>query len=230
MKPERKKPISAPLFSLPEKGQLEPNGPDDPLPYYYRPLVGRIYKARIEQGLSMLNPPYNAILEVGYGSGVLLPSLYRMGQFLGGIDLDSDPEKTTQVMKNLGVSCILKRGDLRDNMFRDRKFDLIVAVSVLEHIHDLGRVFRCFHEMLNTGGHVLIGMPRVDKFMEKAFSIIGFKGIENHHVTDYKTCIRAASQWFEMEKKTHLPSWLPKQAALYYNMLFKKSMEAGPHC
>ncbi len=210
------------LFLLPEEGVLEPNGRDDPLPYYYKPLVGRIYRARIEQGLSMLNPPYGAILEVGFGSGVLLPSLCRMGEFVAGVDLQSDPEKTGRVMERLGARCTLKRGDLRDDIFEGRKFDLIVAVSVLEHIHDLEPVFQRFFELLNPEGQVLVGMPRVDRFMEKAFAVIGFKGIEEHHVTDYKTCITKAEKRFNLEDRGHLPSWLPESMGLYFNMLFRK--------
>lgn len=213
------------LFLLPAEGVLEPNGQDDPLPYYYKPLVGRIYQARIEQGLSMLRPPYRSILEVGYGSGVLLPSLRSMGDFVAGVDLQSDPEKTGRVMEQLGVHCALKQGDLRDDLFEQKKFDLIVAVSVLEHIHDLEPVFMRFAELLNPGGHVLVGMPRVDRFMEKAFALIGFKGIEEHHVTDYKTCIKKAEKWFEVENSAHLPSWLPASLGLYFNMLFRKRDE-----
>ena len=210
------------LFLLPEERVLEPNGRDDPLPYYYKPLVGRIYRARIEQGLSMLNPPYGAILEVGFGSGILLPSLCRMGEFVAGVDLQSDPEKTGSVMERLGARCTLKRGDLRDDVFEGRKFDLIVAVSVLEHIHDLEPVFQRFFELLNPEGQVLVGMPRVDRFMEKAFAVIGFKGIEEHHVTDYKTCITKAEKWFNLEDRAHLPPWLPEYMGLYFNMLFRK--------
>ena len=210
------------LFILPAEGVLEPNGQDDPLPYYYKPLVGRIYRARIEQGLSMLRPPYESILEVGYGSGVLLPSLCGMGEFVAGIDLQSDPEKTGRVMNRLGAACTLKQGDLRDNLFENRKFDLIVAVSVLEHIHDLEPVFMRFHELLRPGGQVLVGMPRVDRFMEKAFGVIGFKGIENHHVTDHKTCMQNADKWFELEDMAHLPSRVPASLGLYFNMLFRK--------
>jgi len=44
-------------FQLPKQGTFHPNGTDDPLPYYYKPLVGRLYCARIEQALALLTPP-----------------------------------------------------------------------------------------------------------------------------------------------------------------------------
>ncbi len=215
------------LFLLPPEGILAANGPDDPLPYYYKPLAGRIYRARIEQGLAMLTPPYASILEVGYGSGVLLPSLAGMGNFVAGVDLQSDPGKTAGILQRLGVDCVLKQGDLRDDLFPGRTFDLIVAISVLEHIREPGPVFSRFHDLLTPEGQLLVGMPRVDRFMEKAFALIGFEGIEKHHVTDHRTCIQAAGTWFDMEKMTHLPSWLPAGAGVYFSMLFRKRRRGG---
>ena len=65
-------------FQLPEQGVLQANGPDDPLPYYYKPVIGKIYCERIKMALDLLTPPYGAILEMGHGSGILLPSLSKI--------------------------------------------------------------------------------------------------------------------------------------------------------
>ncbi len=209
-------------FFLPEEGALRPNNQDDPLPYYYKPLVGSIFRARIEQGLSLLNPPYESVLEVGFGSGVLLPSLCRLGKYVAGVDLASEPEEVKRAVRGLGAECDLVKGDLRDDLFPGRRFELIVAFSVLEHVRDIQPVFSRFHEMLEPGGEVLVGMPRVDRFMQRAFAMIGFPGIEKHHVTDYRQCISAAERWFSLEKSLHLPGFLPESAGLYFNMLFRR--------
>jgi len=213
---------SPPLFRMPPREVLEPNGPDDPLPYYYMPLVGRIFRARMEQALGLLEPPYGKILEVGFGSGVMLPSLSRMGDHVFGIDLQSDAPRVQRAMAGLGVRCRLKQGSLMDYEFPAEGFDLIVAVSVLEHIRDLAPVFAKFNRLLKSDGQLLVGMPRVDRFMEKAFAVIGFENIEKYHVTDRKTCISQASPWFRLSKSAHLPSWLPDCVGIYFNMLFEK--------
>ncbi len=208
------------MFHLPPKGALRPNGPADPLPYYYASVVGLLYRRRIEQGLNMLSPPYSSILEVGYGSGVLLPTLCRIGNYVAGVDLQSDPQEVTTAVSRLGAECELRKGNLLDDLFGSQRFDLIVAFSVLEHIEDLGPVLSRFHQLLVPSGHLLIGMPRVDKFMEKAFDVIGFRHIEEHHVTDYRTCLKQAASWFDLKRCTHMPSCLPECAGIYFNMLF----------
>ena len=213
-------------FHLPSPGILEPNGPDDPLPYYYAPVIGRIFQARIQQGLELLEPRYGSILEVGFGSGVMLPSLSRLGDAVFGIDLKSDPERVERIMTRLGVQCRLRQGDFTRDILWERKFDLVVAMSVMEHIKDPAPVFERLYHLMNPSGQLLIGMPRVDKFMEKAFAAIGFKGIEKHHVTDRTKCVAAAKSWFRLKKSRHLPAFLPEQAGIYFNMLFEKRSQA----
>ena len=210
------------LFKLPHQGIFQANGPDDPLPYYYKPLVGGIYRARIEQALSLTNPPYAHILELGYGSGLLLPSLCALGTSVAGIDLQSDPAKIYPCLKKVGVECSLVQGDVADAFFEPETFDLIVAISIFEHISDLRPVFEQMHTLLRPSGQLLVGMPRVDPAMSKAFALIGFGDIDAHHVTDYKTCQAVAEEWFELVRSRHLPAFLPKGLGLYYNMLFKK--------
>ena len=213
---------SAPLFQLPPQGIFQANGPDDPLPYYYKPLVGGIYRARIEQALSLLRPPYDTILELGYGSGLLLPSLCALGNSVSGVDLQSDPEKIYPGLKMAGVECTLIQGDVADDSFAPESFDLIVAISIFEHISDLVPVFERMHTLLRTSGQLLVGMPRVDHVMTRAFALIGFGNIDDHHVTDYKTCKQVAGEKFELVASTHLPSLAPEACGLYFNMLFQK--------
>ncbi len=214
--------LHAPLFQLPEQGIFQANGPDDPLPYYYKPLVGSLYRTRIEQALSLLHPPYDSILELGFGSGILLPSLCALGKSVSGVDLQSDPTKINSCLEKLGVSCNLIQGDVADGYFKEESFDLIVAISIFEHISDLSLVLDRMHGLLRPSGQLLVGMPRVDRFMEKAFRMIGFPNINEHHVTDYKMCRQVAAEKFDLVGSTHISSLTPAFCGLYFNMLFKK--------
>lgn len=49
-------------------------------------------------------------------------------------------------------------GDLVDNV-PDRKFDLIVAIDILEHIEHDRQVLRNFHQVLKSGGYLIISTP-----------------------------------------------------------------------
>ena len=209
-------------FQLPDQGVLQANGPDDPLPYYYKPIIGKIYCARIKQALDLLTPPYGAILEMGYGSGILLPSLSKMSESLAGIDLTSSPKQVGRNLSKIGVNCSLIQDDVAGSHFQENSFDLIVAISIFEHISDLKLVINQIYNLLTPQGQLLVGMPRVDPFMEKAFRLIGYKNIDDHHVTGYKECVHIATKQFNLTDSSNIPTWLPDFAGLYFNMLFQK--------
>lgn len=216
------------LFRLPPKHALQPNGPDDPLPYYYHPLVGPLYRRRVAQALALLKPPYESILELGYGSGILLPSLSAIGAAVHGIDIESDPAKVSSNLARLGVHVQLARGDIRHTSYADQSFDLIVAISVFEHLHELESVADEAFRLLKPSGQLLVGMPRVDRLMERLFPLIGYYNIRSHHVANYRQLLEAARSRFDLVRLTTMPRLLPKSAGLYFNMLFRKASPPSP--
>jgi len=152
----------------------------------------------------------------------LLPSLNQMGDSLWGIDLTSDPEAVGESLARLGINCSLIRGDVADDHFQEDGFDLIVAISIFEHIQNLSPVIDRIYNLLAPDGQLLVGMPRVDFIMEKAFRLIGYNNINDHHVTDHNECIRVAKRKFNLIRFSKLPTWVPEFAGLYFNMLFEK--------
>lgn len=210
------------LFHLPPKGVLEPNGPDDPLPYYYKPFIGYLYRARINNLLSLLRPPYKSILELGYGSGILLPTLCSIGDAVYGVDLHSDPSKVKFNIEKIGFHAELAQGNISNADYPNGSFDLIIAISVLEHIYDLSPVVDKVFNLLRPNGHFLVGMPRVDSLMSKAFRWIGYHNIEDHHVTDYRKFLKIATKHFELIKFFKMPKFAPASLALYFSMLLRK--------
>jgi 2-polyprenyl-3-methyl-5-hydroxy-6-metoxy-1,4-benzoquinol methylase len=210
------------FFDLPPKGVLEPVDKDDPLDYYYRPIVGVLYHNRIKQALSLLKPPYQSVLEIGYGSGILLPTLNQLAKNVYGVDVKSDPEKITTSLSGLGVRANLSRADILTVDYPKDSFDLIIAISVFEHIKDLRPILIRLSGFLRQNGQLLVGIPRVDNLMKMIFTLIGFNNIEAHHVSDYKQFIKSSEGLFSLNKCTSMPCWAPKLMGLYFNMLFNK--------
>ena len=208
---------------LPPAGILQPNDvQDDPLRFYYRPVVGQLYRRRIEDGLSLLRPPYARILEIGYGSGLLMPTLATLAPRVAGVDIASDPEVTGRILRGLGVEVELHKGDIASFDAGGEMFDLIVAFSIFEHVADPAAALAACSRLLRTGGQLLIGMPRVDRFMVPLFDLIGFHDIQNHHVTTHRQVVRAARGFFALHRFAGFPRWLPRWAGLYFNLLFLK--------
>lgn len=191
---------NAAKFKLFPKRTFQPNGDDDPLPYYYKPLIGALCRYRIQQYLSLLSPPYENVLEFGYGSGLLLPTLFAISYRLYGIDIASNPSVVQSCLQKLGINAKLYRDDLLTINFPNNTFDLIVAFSFFEHIHGCKKILQEMFRILKPHGRLLVGIPRVDKDMVKLFRLIGYDRIEQHHVTDYKNFPNACGDYFILEK------------------------------
>jgi len=212
-------------FKLPKKGILEPNAPDDPLLYYYHPLVGFLYRNRIKRGLSLLKPHYESILEVGFGSGILMPTLFSIGKSVSGIDTVSDPIKVTKNLEKIGVHANLTQGDICYSKYPQESFDLVVAISILEHVREVEKLINKIFNILRPGGHFLAGMPNVNNFMKIAFSLIGYHNIQAHHITGHRRFLKLASEHFKLEGFNTMPSWSNETTGLYFNMLLSKAKD-----
>ena len=195
---------------------------DDPLRYYYKPLIGNLYRRRISDGLSLLEPPYERVLDFGYGSGLLFPSLNKVADELHGIDILSDVEKLAPILNELEIKADLRKNDILKEGYPDNYFDLITAFSVFEHITEFEPIIDEMRRILKPGGHLLIGMPRVSAVMPFLFRLIGFKNIEDFHVTNHRQVRFAALKSFQLVRSRTLPRLAPECCGLYFNFLFKK--------
>jgi SAM-dependent methyltransferase len=203
-------------FYLPPKGSLTPNGVSDPLSYYYRPLVGKLYINRLNLVLNLLEGRRFAnALEIGYGSGILMPTLCKVSEQVYGVDLNSDPDRVAEQLNRFNCYPKLSRGRAGKLLFEDETFDLIVAISVLEHIAEIQEFLTEIYRTLKPGGWLLVGMPAVNKTMEYLFQAIGFSGINDHHVTSPEDMVKAAKSLFRLGAVSWMPGFLPSNVYLY---------------
>ncbi len=163
---------------------LTPNGPTDPIVYYRRPLLGWLFRERINLGLRLLDGRrFVRALEVGYGSGVVLAALHPLVGELHGLDLDADPTQAHETLRARGARATLVQGSVYDLPYPDAHFDLVASFSTFEHLHDYPKALGEVARVLRPGGQFLLGMPSVNRMMEAGFLAIGFRGINDHHVT-----------------------------------------------
>jgi SAM-dependent methyltransferase len=205
---------------------LPKNGPTDPIEYYRRPLTGAIFRKRINLGLDLLpQRRFRSALEIGYGAGAVQLTLASGVEELHGIDLDADAELVTRLLGERGKTALLKQGSVYDLPYGDGAFELCVSFSTFEHLHEYERALGEVWRVLEPGGLFLLGMPAVNRMMELGFRAIGFKGIEDHHVTTPQQAIRAARAMGFVERGSAtlgLPWRAPLGVSVYYDWLLEK--------
>jgi SAM-dependent methyltransferase len=103
---------------------------------------------------------------------------------------------------------------LEDDLPADH-FDTIVCFSVLEHIADCGGAARGVARLLAPGGTLVCGYPMVSAFMSRAFWMIGYRRIDDDHVSAPKAIAAALSSVLEPVARVAFPPAAPVSAALY---------------
>ena len=201
-------------LDLPAKGVLRPNDAHDPLPYYYHPWVGWLYRHRLQMGLDLLPAGGTRVLEIGVGSGVLVPTLTKRYREYTGTDLTLaaglDALVAPGCHARFTAADLLSDGDLPAG-----HFDAIVCFSVLEHIADADGAARGLARALAPGGTLVTGYPMVSRLMTRAFELIGFRGIDDHHVSPPARIAAALGRVLRPAARVAFPPLAPVSAALY---------------
>jgi SAM-dependent methyltransferase len=110
-----------------------------------------------------LAEPYvrGEICEVGAGHGTFTGRLANLGKVVA---CDPSPRCVASLRERYGgkPGIEIVEGEFADAA-RDRRFDTIVAVNVLEHIADDRAALAGFGEHLSPGGHVVVFAPAFDR-------------------------------------------------------------------
>jgi SAM-dependent methyltransferase len=212
-----RRPSQAGELSLPPRQALAYAGPDDPLEYYYRPHTAWLYRARLRLALELLGPgPFESMLDVGCGSGILLPDLSRRAERVLAIDVHRYVPDVAAAMDRLGVRAEIKEGSLFEVPAGDGEFDCLVCLSVLEHVTDLEAAFQEFERVLRPGAVVILGFPVRNAITDRLFRMLGYDP-RAIHPSSHEDIMRAAerSPRLSVERWAQIPSWLPRALSAY---------------
>lgn len=143
-----------------EKGRLD----EAAFPAYSHrnPIINWLFWQRLRKVMEYIQSPtsYTNILDFGCGSGVMLPYLSSISAQVTAMDVDLLPIQSVQkyipLAKNVDVKDATKTviTDLPAN-----SFDLIIALDVLEHVHDLPRTLNELLALLKPSGQLIVSGP-----------------------------------------------------------------------
>src|SRR5580658_7594254 len=167
---------------------------DDPIRFYHWPLIGRMYRRRVELCLGECRGG-ERVLEIGFGSGLTFLNLHERYQEIHGLDLTADADAVQAAFAKRNIQTQLRRGNVREMPYADNQFDTVLLISILEHLkpEDQVRAFGEIRRVLKPGGQVVYGVPIERPLMVFMFRRLGYD-IREHHFSTEKDVSNAAGQ------------------------------------
>lgn len=112
------------------------------------------------------------ILEVGCGIGNFTKSLIKYGQ-VRAVDIDNNYLKQTNEI--VGDTAQVGFGDIEKGsyFFKDKKFNTIVCLNVLEHINNDSKALINLYKLLKNGGYLILLVPSHPKLFGSIDKMIG---------------------------------------------------------
>ena len=127
-------------------------------------------------------------LEVGCGSGRFLAQLADSGWQVEG--LEPSAETAVRLRETTGLPVTI--GSVNEASFKSESFDLVVALMVLEHLHEPLEDLREIHSWLRTGGVLTGSVPNCASWEFRFFG----------------------ASWYALQVPTHLFHFTPRTLIL----------------
>lgn len=165
---------------------------DDPIRFYAIPVIGDLYRRRIELCLGELHGG-KCILEIGFGSGVTFFNLHDIYQEIYGLDLTAGIDRIEGFFSKRSIRTNLQNGSVLQMPYADDSFDAVLLISILEHLQpeEQPTAFQEIKRVLKPGGQVVYGVPVERPLMVFLFRLLK-TNIRKHHFSSEKHVFAAA--------------------------------------
>ena len=203
----------------------------DPVDLCYLPITSWVFRKRLSNTLSLLLTGHEKMLDIGYGSGVLFPSLLQFAQTCYGLESHGQEEKIYGFLAKEKIApgkVILIPGSILEIPFGDEFFSAIVSVSTLEHIkeEDLDKAMSEMFRILKPGGDMVLSFPVRNVITDFCFQVMGYDQ-RSVHPSSHRDILAAAEKYFTIEKIITMPIWLGLDFSIYCSIKCIKKQKAG---
>lgn len=198
----------------------------DPVMYHYYPGPNIIYRKRLKNTLALMQSyRFEHLLEIGYGSGIFLPTISKMTKNLTALDVHKETAAVQRMLDWYQVTNTkLVSGNIMNMPFADKTFDGCVIVSTLEDIHDSARAVGEIKRVLKPGAHLFVSFP-VENIATSAFFRLVGEDPHEIHPSDHRYILDFLSKNFIIERMLKMPNFLPVDLSLYISVHCRNNRE-----
>ncbi len=127
--------------------------------------------------------PFEAVLDFGCGSGVMLGLLSELARRVVGVDIDISPfAAVSQRLEFPGNIEVYPSNEKPLDSFGDDSFDAVTCLDVLEHVDDLEETIGQFQRIIKPGGSLVVSGPTENAVYRIGRKIAGKEYTGDYHV------------------------------------------------
>lgn len=141
---------------------------------YTNPIffIRNLFLRRIELGVQLLENREGNVLEVGVGSGIMLPTFSQIKGMIVGIDNHKYLGKVKKYLKkNKYLNIHLVQADAHKLPFKKSVFRSVVMISLLDHLSRPRLAINELYRIINFDGIIIFGF-HIDNFIYNFVNII----------------------------------------------------------
>jgi ubiquinone/menaquinone biosynthesis C-methylase UbiE len=221
--PVTNNPGSRPILILPQRKNVFKTERGDPVYHHYNMLTGWMYKKRLRMTLSLLPGDIEKVLDVGYGSGILFPSLLNKAAHCHGLEIHGKEQNILEMLEKEGVDTdriTLHSGSILEMPYPDGVFDAVVSVSTLEHMLPPAQLDKAVSEVgrvLKKNGRAVLSFPVRNAVTDWFYRAVGFKP-RDIHPAGHADIMQAARKHFTVETILKFPNFRNINLSLYCSL------------
>lgn len=189
----------------------------------YRPVLGAIQRSRFALLMSLLeNQYYQNLLEIGYGSGILMTQLADYCDRLIGIDPHPHPDEVRRMLQKHGVTAELYSAGAEAIPLETESIDCAVAVSTIEFIDDQDTACREISRVLRPEGVLVVITPGQSPLLDFGLWLLTGKSAKEDFGDRRARILNTLVQHFRLEKEMRVPAYFSSLFTLYRGLYLRK--------
>lgn len=208
---------------------------------YRTPVLSWLFGRRLELCKDFINTG-KLSLDIGTGSGVLLPFLCARFTYVVGVDIHGKLAITKEFLKSIGLSdhMDLIKASMENLPFKDRSIDTIACVSTLDHAQRLSVALEDMQRVATDRCNVVIGIHHdsvIFRILEIAIAVVSKflfrkqykdfkKDILNPH-TPSQRCIHLIEQYMNVKGMRSISVLVKVYDVFQCNPIFKKVQQSS---
>lgn len=183
----------------------------DQADWNYSGLLGMVIRQRLGLARTLLTDlPPGDLVEIGYGSGMFMPTLRRYATWLGGVDVHPHAREVTGVLAREGITADLRQGTVESLPLEGASVDTLVAISSLEFVDDLEAAAAQMHRVLRPGGSLVVVTPGHNRMLDLGLRLLTGERAEDTFQGRRQLVQPTLARWFTLERRLRFPPVGPR--------------------